>query len=104
MATVKQKKAAQELEDKFRVYKGSWLYLIKCDEFYKIGIAWDVESRLNSLQCGNPYELELVWAVKAIDAKNAEKLLHEDFKDKRVFREWFVLNDADVERIKKLVD
>ena len=34
-----------------------YLYIIKCNEFHKIGIANDVEARLAQLSTGNPYQL-----------------------------------------------
>jgi hypothetical protein len=44
-----------------------YVYLIKCQQFYKIGVANDVESRLAQLSTGNPFPLE----VKVIyDNKN----------------------------------
>lgn len=102
MATEKQNKATKEFRDKYEDYNGVYIYLIRCDSFYKIGIASNLESRLNTLQCGNPFELDLVWAAKIKDAIETEELLHELYKEKRRFREWFFLNEADVAYIKSL--
>lgn len=108
MATQRQKKAIKKLEVKSKPNDKDWLwnyiYLIKCDEFYKIGIAWDIDSRLNSLQCGNPYELELMVAKRVKNAKTLELKLHELVKDKRVFREWFKLDDNDILKIKEIME
>ena len=104
MATEKQKRAIRVIKSKFKEYTGTYLYLIRCNEYYKIGIAWDIDNRLNSLQCGNPYELELICAYKITDARECEELFKEVFKDKKHIREWFKLSNKDVEIIKKLVD
>lgn len=102
MATPAQKEAVRSLERTFKDYKGSYVYLIKCNDKYKIGRAWDIDNRLNSLQCGNPYELELVWAARITDSVETEGLLHEHFSAKRIFREWFGLTDEDVKTVKSL--
>lgn len=104
MATRKQKLAVEEYSDIYSNHKGKFLYLIKCNEFYKIGIAYNLDNRLNSLQCGNPYEIDLVFAVKCTDALEVEKLLHINFKEKWHFREWYKLEDTDVQFIKNLVE
>ena len=82
----------------------SFIYIVKCHEFYKIGIASHIDNRLNSLQCGNPYQLEIVYAVRCPEAKVAEQTLHICFEDKRVRGEWFLLNDNDIIDIKKTID
>lgn len=70
-----------------------YIYVIRCHKYYKIGIASNIESRINSLQCGNPYRLEIVYAIKAPNARYTEEKLHEYFKENRYFREWFELPD-----------
>jgi len=120
MATIKQKKAAKkrkwnEQQKEIRGIKKLqklfkrpspqdlwlYLYLIKCHKYYKIGVAFDIENRLNSLQCGNPYKLDLIIAVKNPDSKELEEILHKKFEDKRVRREWFELSQKDVDFIVK---
>lgn len=123
MATIKQKKAVKkiverkwnkeqkEIRHRKRIEKlfrksilgNSWLYLylIKCHKYYKIGITFDIENRLNSLQCGNPYELKVIIAVKNPDAKEIEEILHKKFEHKRVMREWFELSQKDIDFIIK---
>ena len=56
----------------------------------KIGIADDVPSRLNSLECGAGCKLELINQTHPIlYAEEAEKSSHIRFKDKRYYGEWF---------------
>jgi hypothetical protein len=99
MPTPKQRKAVERMVEKYKRYGGRYLYLIRCNEFYKIGIAYDIDNRLNSLQTGNPYELDILFAVKISGAEKVEELLHNYFKDKRIFREWFKLEQDDIKFI-----
>lgn len=74
------------------------LYLIKCNEFYKIGIANDLESRLAALQTGNPYPLVVVACFQFPNAGLVEKALHQSFSDVRKLGEWFELGKSGVDR------
>jgi hypothetical protein len=104
MATIKQVKDVKRLENNSLGYGGNYVYLIKCHEFYKIGIANDIDARLNSLQCGNPYELELMFAMRYPNAEDIEEMLHERYGKKRVFREWFRLDADDIVFIRKIME
>jgi hypothetical protein len=65
------------------------LYLIKCNEYYKIGIANDLQSRLASLQTGNPYPLVVEFCFQFPNAAIVEKVLHQRFANVRELGEWF---------------
>lgn len=65
------------------------VYLLKAGNYYKVGVAGDVHKRINWLQTGNPYKIELVSSVRAHNANKAEKELLWLLKDYRVIREWF---------------
>lgn len=82
----------------------SYLYLVKSGSFYKIGYAFDLDSRLTSLQSGNPLVLTVEYARKVKNAQQTEKLLHTRFSNKRVRGEWFFLTDDDVVILKSLVE
>lgn len=71
------------------------VYLIKCLDKYKIGIANDVKRRLAELSTGNPFPLELV-AVGPNGGRFTESLLHDRFAHRRVAGEWFELDTAEV--------
>mgnify|MGYP001582170625 CR=1 FL=1 len=86
-------------EENWRYY----IYIIKCKEFYKIGIANNLDSRLTTLQTGNPYVLEIYFAKKHKLAIKLEKYLHNYFIEKRTNGEWFKLDDKDLEKIKKII-
>jgi hypothetical protein len=84
--------------------KGDYLYIIKCDIYYKIGITSNIESRLNSLQCGNPFELEIVCAFRVKNANKLEKALHSGLKIFNHKREWFILDLDFVEDLKNFIE
>jgi len=78
------------------------IYVVKCNEFYKIGITSNVDNRLNSLRTGNPYKIELVFSVPMFHAKEIEESLHKGLKDYKHFREWFRLEEIDKDFVKDL--
>lgn len=97
MATAQQKMALSKFKVKGDYLKHgySYVYLIRCGRFYKIGRAFDLVNRLNSLQCGNPYELDLIYAVHVVDAKELEQGLHKVYQDRNHIREWFILTQEE---------
>lgn len=78
------------------------LYLIKCNEFYKIGVANDVESRLAQLSTGNPYPLEVKVVYRFENAEIIERALHQKFIDNRIRGEWFRLSYEDQVELHKI--
>jgi hypothetical protein len=74
-----------------------YLYLIKCNEFYKIGIGADVGDRIAQLQTGNPYELVCEVAYNFGNPLIVERVLHERFTDRQVRGEWYQLNGVDLD-------
>lgn len=84
--------------------KGDYLYIIKCDKYYKIGIASNIDSRLNSLQCGNPFELEVVCAFRVKKARQLEKDLHNGLRQFNHKREWFILDTDFIEDLKVFIE
>lgn len=69
-----------------------YLYLIKCQQFVKIGVANDVQNRIAQLSTGNPFKLELLAVFAFESANTVEAALHQRFLDKRKRGEWFVLS------------
>lgn len=76
-----------------------YLYIIKCQEFHKIGIANDVDTRLSQLSTGNPYPLDVVSIYGFANAETVERALHQRYSDVRVRGEWFGLDDHDISNI-----
>lgn len=76
-----------------------YLYLIKCQQFHKIGIATDVEARLAQLSTGNPFPLEVVVVYKFDNAEIVERAIHQRYKNIRQRGEWFNLSYDDLKDI-----
>ena len=79
-----------------------YLYVVKCNEYYKIGVASNVEARLAALQTGNPYELIVKSCFEFDNANSIEQALHQKFSEKQKHGEWFVLNDDDVRQFETI--
>jgi len=71
------------------------VYFIKCCDnkgFIKIGVANDPYKRLDDLQVGCPYRLEIIAVIKCRTKKHAystESYLHKVFRKTSVRGEWF---------------
>lgn len=75
------------------------------DQPIKIGVATNVEFRLQSLQAGNPARLTVLWCSGAIDGPFAvEAAMHATFKAHRLAGEWFAIPDASIALIAKAFD
>jgi hypothetical protein len=71
-------------------------YLIKSGENYKIGKTKNLKSRLSVYKTHN-IQTELILFIET----DCEYYLHNKFKDKHISGEWFSLNEADINSIKK---
>lgn len=65
-----------------------YVYLLKCDEFYKIGYSKCVEQRIHQLDV-RPYKITLLMKWHSDIAYNIEQALHEIYKQYRVDNEWY---------------
>jgi T5orf172 domain. len=72
------------------------LYLIECERFMKIGVAYDVQKRLAELSTGNPFELRVLAVYGFENAQVIEAALHQRFSNGRIRGEWFSLSEEDV--------
>jgi hypothetical protein len=77
---------------------GTDLYVIKCNEYYKIGTTLNLEERLRTIASGNPYELEVVHYAKGEGHK--EEYWHKTFEKYHWKGEWYMLNFKHIELIK----
>ena len=69
-----------------------YIYILKnpLNETIKIGVAQDVEKRIQQLQTGAGVELELVYkSLVCSNAFSVERDVHAHFDNKRTFGEWF---------------
>ena len=81
------------------------LYLIKCYEesevLYKIGFSIEPTKRKKVFETGNPNDLEIVEEFFTNYDTKLETAVHNWFRSKRVSREWFRLENIDVENFVK---
>jgi len=75
------------------------VYVLKCNNMYKIGWSGDVASRVSALRIAMPYEATIVHMIKADDAPQLEAKLHERYAAKHIRGEWFALDVFDVDEI-----
>lgn len=77
-----------------------YVYLICMNnEYYKIGYAADVQARYLSIRSSSPYATKLVHVIATEHMARLERLLHDQFADKRMDGEWFNLASDDVTTI-----
>lgn len=70
------------------------VYLVKCEEFYKIGVTVEFTKRLSGMKCSNPFEIIFIksWEFDTIKtARNIESIIHKKMKSLgfHVRGEWF---------------
>ena len=83
--------------------KKMFLYIIKCNEFYKIGISYEPYCRIDNMQTSNPFKLELIFKKQFNNVLKIEKELHKLFINKREIGEWFKLSEKDLLKIDRLL-
>ena len=76
-----------------------FIYVLKSNEYYKIGITKDIAKRMRELQTGNPIKHLFVCSSFFEDAPRFERLLHEAFAQYRVEGEWFELPPEKLEEL-----
>lgn len=77
-----------------------FVYLMFDGSIFKIGKALDILSRKKQLERQLGKSLEILHAIYSTDYTRAEAEMHYRFASKRVFGEWFELDEKDVETIK----
>jgi hypothetical protein len=82
----------------------NYLYLVQCNECFKIGVAGNVEARLVALQTGNPYQLVVRSCYEYENASTVEQSLHQKYASKRVSGEWFQLDSADLTQFDQICE
>ena len=83
------------------------IYLLKIDtpdkRLYKIGSTRNsIRQRIQSLQTGCPYEIELVEYYESQYGQLIERSLHNRFKYKQTFGEWFELDLTEEFKFKEM--
>lgn len=87
----------------YKKRKVNYLYLLKCNEYYKIGVSDNIQCRIDALQTGNPYKISLKYKWLPKDAYRAEKIIHEVLKHKNHRSEWFILDDIDIKKMNEIL-
>lgn len=74
---------------------GRWVYLIgsALSRPVKIGVAGNVQSRLDELRTGSPVPLHIMWKTRG--DRDLEYSLHEYFAPYRIHGEWFDFDNED---------
>lgn len=72
-----------------------YVYFIRAGDRGAIKIGWtkDVEQRINDLQVGNAFKLNVLFKIpcdSAIHAQETERRLHKLYARKRIRGEWFM--------------
>lgn len=88
--------------EKGDAYNPGYVYLVECNDFYKIGYSVNVENRIKSMQSGSPNTITLIHTIFTNDMRGLEKELHRKFAKKRALQEWFILSFEDIDYIKSL--
>lgn len=79
------------------------IYIMRCNEFWKIGISKHPEQRLEQIDKVNPYPVDLVDTFPVAtrqEAMSIEASLHQRFAALSVKGEWFRLDEEHVETIR----
>jgi len=74
-----------------------YVYLVKCQQFHKIGITKNMENRFVNMQTGNPFPLSVVSSYIFEKAEPIEWKLHRHFALYLERGEWFWLSNSDLE-------
>jgi hypothetical protein len=68
-----------------------FIYLVKCGNYYKIGLTKNIKSRIKSLQTGASQKLQLIDFFETSQPQKDEKLLHDFLSRFHSTGEWFAL-------------
>lgn len=81
------------------------IYIIKCEQYYKIGItSRDIAKRIEDMKTGNPFQIYEYFHLECANANKLEKELHLLWSHKNQYREWFELSESDLQNIIKYIN
>lgn len=80
------------------------LYVIRCGDFYKVGVSYNIEQRIREMQLCNPYPLELALyrTVRTTQVRLVERRVHELLAEWEHGREWFTAPLAQIRAAVKI--
>ncbi len=68
-----------------------YLYVLRCNEHYKIGITkTSVHKRVANMQTGNPFPIEIVSVFNVENYRYVEKLAYSEFMRYLTSRGWHI--------------
>lgn len=109
--TKAREKYKQEEEQKFRIGKSQkeehsegYIYVIKSNEYYKIGRTLNPKQRIKKYITENPEKVKVILCKKVKDYIKTERSLHWIFGHKNYNREWFNLDKKDIKILKDYVE
>ena len=93
-------------ESAYNSASDGYIYIAYIDDsnssrFYKIGLARNVDARIKQHQTSIPFDLKIAMSFYVSNMKQKEMELHVLFSSKNVRGEWYLLDNDDLEIIKK---
>ena len=80
--------------------KEGFVYVIKGDDYYKIGCTNDLGGRLKAMSVKAPFKLETIILIPTDRMFHTERKLHLKFASQHKRGEWFSLTDEDLDEIR----
>lgn len=78
--------------------KSNLLYILQCNDLFKIGVTNNIDKRVKTLQTGNPHPITVLYCEQRYKPHKAEKYLHRLFHKNRISGEWF--KDITIDQIR----
>ena len=85
----------------------TFVYIMKSENAYKVGISCNPRRRLSTVQTGNDDEVVVFCKSKPMlryEARQLEKKIHREFKETNKRGEWFKLNSLQLEKLIDMLD
>lgn len=101
MANYKKEFGAMPAKEKAKS-KG-YIYVLSCENKYKIGTSKNVERRIKELD-KRPFPLKCEFKYFVYDPFGVEKRLHKIFESQKINGEWFELSNEDLKFIKFILE
>lgn len=101
---IEMEKVNEECSKEYKINKPSkgYIYIYKQKDLYKIGKSKKFDCRFKKYVTENPEPIELVFKASSNDYSLAEESLHIKFTSSNYNREWFRLNDNDLDLLRNI--
>lgn len=81
----------------------AYIYIIKSNNLYKIGITSNLKNRYNQYQSHSGYKSKLIFSKKINNANDTEKLIINKYKEYCTQGDWFDLADCNIVEIVSII-